>query len=227
MRRTTAITAAEPALHQVPEREPAEPPPPTADPGPTPDPRSDELLVRAVLAGAREDFEPLISRHQARVFATARRYARREDEVADIVQEVFLKAFERLPSFRFQAPFDHWLMRLAVRTCYDFLRAHQRKREFNFSDLSGEEEDWLERFRVDPESADDHANAARALVRRLMETLSPEFRLVIQLLEIEERSLREIHELTGWSIPLIKVRAFRARAAMRRALARLKPGKYL
>jgi RNA polymerase sigma-70 factor (ECF subfamily) len=60
-----------------------------------------------------------------------------------------------------------------------------------------------------------------------METLAPEFRLVIQLLEIEERSIKEIHEMTGWSVPLIKVRAFRARAAMRKALARLKPGKYL
>ena len=179
------------------------------------------------MAGDTQTFEELIRRHQPRVFATARRYARREDEVEDIVQEVFLKAFERLPGFRFEAPFEHWLMRVAVRTCYDFLRAHQRTREHTFADLTSEEEDWLERFRTDPDDAEERAAAARTLVRRLMETLPPDFRLVIQLLEIEERSIREIHELTGWSIPLIKVRAFRARAAMRKALARLKPGKYL
>jgi RNA polymerase sigma-70 factor (ECF subfamily) len=147
--------------------------------------------------------------------------------VEDIVQEVFLKAFERLPGFRFEAPFEHWLMRVAVRTCYDFLRAHQRTRESTFTDLTREEEDWLDRFRSEPDAADDRAAAAQALVRRLMDQLSPEFRLVIQLLEIEERSVKEIHQLTGWSIPLIKVRAFRARAAMRRALGRLKPEKYL
>lgn len=191
------------------------------------DPRSDEDLVRSVLAGATGDFEELIRRHQSRVFATARRYARRENEVADIVQEVFMKAFERLAGFRFEAPFDHWLMRVTVRTCYDFLRVHQRSREFSFTDLSPEENDWLERFRADPESADDRAAAARALVQRLMEVLPPQFRLVIQLLEIEERSVREIQELTGWSASLVKVRAFRARAAMRKALVRLKPGKYL
>lgn len=183
--------------------------------------------MRAVMAGETDAFEELIRRHQPRVFATARRYARREDEVEDIVQEVFLKAFERLPGFRFEAPFEHWLMRVAVRTCYDFLRVHQRTREHPFADLTAEEEDWLERFRTDPDDADERATAARALVRRLMETLPPEFRLVIQLLEIEERSIREIHALTGWSTPLIKVRAFRARAAMRKALGRLKPGKYL
>lgn len=183
--------------------------------------------MRSVLDGRTETFEILVRRHQARVFATARRYARRETEVEDIVQEVFLKSFERLPGFRFEAPFEHWLMRIAVRTCYDFLRSHQRTRESNFTDLTHEEEDWLERVRVDPDGADERAAAARTLVRRLMDTLPPEFRLVIQLLEIEERSIKEIHQLTGWSIPLIKVRAFRARAAMRKALGRLKPGKYL
>lgn len=180
-----------------------------------------------MIAGDNECFEELIRRHQPRVFATARRYARREDEVQDIVQEVFLKAFERLPGFRFEAPFEHWLMRVTIRTCYDFLRAHQRTRESNFTDLSREEEDWLDHHKSAPDSADDHSEAARSLVQRLMETLSPEFRLVIQLLEIEERSVKEIHEMTGWSIPLIKVRAFRARAAMRRAITRMKPEKYL
>lgn len=201
--------------------------PPPQDPGPPQDPRADADLVRAVLAGDTQAFEHLILRHQPRVFATARRYARRENEVEDIVQEVFLKAFERLPGFRFEAPFEHWLMRVTVRTCYDFLRAHQRTRESSFTDLTHEESDWLDRFRTDPDQADERADAARALVQRLMETLPPDFRLVIQLLEIEERSIKEIHDLTGWSIPLIKVRAFRARAAMRKALARLKPGKYL
>jgi RNA polymerase sigma-70 factor (ECF subfamily) len=202
-------------------------PPPTPPPSPGADPIPDAEIVRAVLEGRTEAFEELVRRHQPRVFATARRYARREDEVADIVQEVFLKAFERLPGFRFEAPFEHWLMRVAVRTCYDFLRAHQRTRESSFTDLTSEETDWLERFRVDPDEADERASAARSLVSRLMESLPPDFRLVIQLLEIEERSIKEIHEMTGWSIPLIKVRAFRARAVMRKALARLKPGKYL
>jgi RNA polymerase sigma-70 factor (ECF subfamily) len=204
-----------------------EPPAAAAPPAPVADPRPDEAIVRAVLSGQREEFEELVRRHQSRVFATARRYSRREDEVADIVQEVFMKAFERLPGFRFEAPFDHWLMRVAVRTCYDFLRAHRRTRESNFTDLTEEEEDWLDRFRVNPDQADERAEAARTLVHRLMETLPPHFRLVIQLLEIEERSVKEIHQLTGWSIPLIKVRAFRARAAMRKSLTRMKPGKYL
>jgi RNA polymerase sigma-70 factor (ECF subfamily) len=189
--------------------------------------RSEAELIAAVLRGDRASFEPLVVKYSPRVFATARRYARRDSEIEDIVQEVWLKAFDKLGSFRGEAPFEHWLMRMTVRTCYDFLRGHQRNREMAFSEISEPEDDWLDRFVADPGSASDEADAAKALIGRVLEKLSPEARLVIQLLEIEDRSVREIAELTGWSVPLVKVRAFRARAEMRKILARIAKDKYL
>ena len=189
--------------------------------------RTEPELIAAVRKGDAASFEPLVRRYSPRVFATARRYARRESEVANIVQEVWLKAFQKLKGFRGEAPFEHWLMRLAVRTCYDFLRAHQRNRETSFSELSEPESDWLERFVSQPDTAGEDAAAARQLVQRLLEQLSPPARLVITLLEIEERSVKEIARLTGWSVPLVKVRAFRARAEMRKLLARMAREKYL
>jgi RNA polymerase sigma-70 factor, ECF subfamily len=189
--------------------------------------RTEAELIAASLNGDTASFEPLVQKYSPRVFATVRRYARRESEVEDIAQEIWLKAFHKLGSFRGDAPFEHWLMRLAVRTCYDFLRAHQRNREATFSDLSEPENDWLERFAVQPESASEQVDAAKQLVARILEQLSPPARLVITLLEIEERSVKEISELTGWSVPLVKVRAFRARAEMRKILARLAKDKYL
>lgn len=189
--------------------------------------RSEAELIAAVLAGDAASFEPLVEKYSPRLFATARRYARRESEVEDIVQEIWLKAFNKLGSFRGDAPFEHWLMRLAVRTCFDFLRGHQRNREATFSDLTEPESDWLDRFVTQPESASENADAAKQLVARLLEQLSPPARLVITLLELEDRSVKEIAQLTGWSVPLVKVRAFRARAEMRKALARLTKEKYL
>jgi RNA polymerase sigma-70 factor (ECF subfamily) len=188
---------------------------------------TDAELIAAVLQGDPASFEPLITKYQPRVFATARRYARRESEVEDIVQEVFIKAFQKLAGFRGEAPFEHWLMRLAVRTCYDFLRAHQRNRETTFTELSQPETDWLNQFVVNPAAADEHAEAARQLIRRILDRLSPSARLVITLLEIEERTVKEIAETTGWSVPLVKVRAFRARAEMRKILARITKEKYM
>ncbi|HYV32204.1 MAG TPA: RNA polymerase sigma factor [Candidatus Binatia bacterium] len=188
---------------------------------------TDAELIAAVLQGDTTRFEPLIAKYSPRVFATARRYARRESEVEDIVQEVWFKAFQKLSSFRGEAPFEHWLMRLAVRTCYDFLRQHQRRREATFSELSDPENDWLDQFVAAPEEARDDAAAARELIERVLEMLPPAARLVITLLEIEERSVKEIAELTGWSVPLVKVRAFRARAEMRKCLERIAQEKYL
>jgi RNA polymerase sigma-70 factor (ECF subfamily) len=189
--------------------------------------RTEAELITAVLRGDAECFGPLVQKYSPRVFATARRYARRESEVEDIAQEVWMKAFQKLASFRGEAPFEHWLMRLTVRTCYDFLRSHQRKRELSFSDLSDSESDWLERFVGQSEQGTEHADAARQLIERILSQLTPAARLIITLLEIEERSVKEIAHLTGWSIPLVKVRAFRARAEMRKVLARLKKEKYL
>ena len=189
--------------------------------------RTEAELIAAVLKGDRASFEPLVLKYSPRVFATARRYARRESEVEDIAQEVWLKAFEKLKSFRGEAPFEHWLMRMTVRTCYDFLRGHQRNRESSFSDLSEPESDWLERFVTAPETASENADAARLLVGRVLERLPPQARLVITLLEIEDRSVKEISALTGWSVPLVKVRAFRARAEMRKIVSKMAKDKYL
>jgi len=189
--------------------------------------RTEPELIAAVLQGDAASFEPLVQKYSPRVFATARRYARREDEVADIAQEVWLKAFSKLGSFRAEAPFEHWLMRLTVRTCYDFLRGHQRNRESSFSELSEPETDWLERFVADPGSAAEDADAAKLLVARVLEKLPPPARLVITLLEIEDRSVKEIAELTGWSVALVKVRAFRARRQMRKILEKMTKDKYL
>jgi RNA polymerase sigma-70 factor, ECF subfamily len=184
-------------------------------------------LIAAVLKGDAASFEPLVQKHSPRVFATARRYARRESEVEDIVQEIWLKAFQKLKSFRGEAPFEHWLMRLAVRTCYDFLRGHQRNRETTFSELSEPETDWLDRFVNQPEAVSEDSEAARMLIQRVLEQLSPAARMVITLLEIEDRPVKEIARLTGWSVPLVKVRAFRARAEMRKILAKISREKYL
>ncbi|HSH94537.1 MAG TPA: RNA polymerase sigma factor [Roseimicrobium sp.] len=189
--------------------------------------QSDSELIAAVLKGDTASFELLVQKYQPRVFATARRYARRESEIEDIVQEIFIKAFQKLGSYRAEAPFEHWLMRLAVRVCYDFLRAHQRNRETNVTEMTSEENDWLERCVAHPESVTDESKAAKQLVDKVLSQLSPAARLVITLLEIEDRSVKEISELTGWSVPLVKVRAFRARAEMKKYLERIAREKYM
>jgi RNA polymerase sigma-70 factor (ECF subfamily) len=188
---------------------------------------TDSELIKAVLNGNVESFEILVKRYQPRVFATARRYARLDSEVEDIVQDVFIKAFQKLATFRGESPFEHWLMRLTVRTCYDHLRVHQRNREHAVSELTEEETSFIERHAHTPVENDHHAEAARELLEKVLSQISPSARLVIQLLEIEDKSMKEISALTGWSVPVVKIRAFRARAELKKVLARVAREKYL
>lgn len=188
---------------------------------------SDQQLVAEVLKGNRESFMPLVVRYQPRLFAMARRYMRREDEVEDVVQEILLKTFRKLDTYRHEAPFEHWLMRLAVRTCYDFLRKHQRNREHTATELGGEAEyDIFDQFGTD-NNAEIDRQAAKQLVDHMIADLPPEDQMVITMLELERKPVKEIAKLTGWSESLVKVRAFRARAKMRKMLASVMPEKYL
>lgn len=138
----------------------------------------------------------------------------------DLAQEVFLKLFARLDRYeaRQGVPFEHWVSRLAVRTCLDCLRSERRRPEVRQSDLPEEEQDWLEYLLVEqapaPESSD---FAAVEMLERLLATLAPEDRLVLRLLDLEQKSTVEISALTGWSRPAVKVRAFRARRRLRKA----------
>ena len=142
----------------------------------------------------------------------------RSDE-EDLAQEIFLKLFSRLDQYEARAgiPLEHWVSRLAVRTCFDALRAKGRRPEVRMGDLSEEQRAWLE-FMTAEESAppDSAAASALELVGRLLSQLPPDDRLVISLLDLEERSVKEIASITGWSVSLVKVRAFRARRKLRK-----------
>lgn len=175
-------------------------------------PSDDEALVAATLGGEEDAFAELVRRHKRRVFGTASRFARDAHQLDDICQEVFLRAFRNLAKFRGDAPFEHWLARITVSACYDFLRKERRVREHVSLDTH---ELPLYDTSLDAAIA---AGRARELVDFAMQRLSPDERLILTLAEIEERSVREIAELTGWSESNVKVRAFRARQSLKKVL---------
>ena len=188
---------------------------------PNEDLRPDEEIVAAVLGGDIESFEDLILRYQPRIFGMARKYFRNESDVEDLVQTIFTKTYKKLGSFKKTAPFEHWFMRLSVNTCYDALRRRTKHREQAVSDLIFEDESWQNRLDNIPDSEDQESlDKANELVHSVMEQISNKARIVLTMQELEGRSIKEISELTGWSISLVKVQAFRARKEMRAAVER-------
>ena len=140
----------------------------------------------------------------------------------DLVQEIFLKMFTRLDQYKGAVPFGHWVSRIAVTTCIDQLRAQKRRPEFRWADLSEKEAEVLDTVMTsDGQVAANDALASRELVYKLLGQLNAEDRLVLQLLDLEQRSVVEISEITGWNPSLVKVRAFRARGKLKKLFAEL------
>ncbi|HTZ18726.1 MAG TPA: RNA polymerase sigma factor [Dissulfurispiraceae bacterium] len=173
---------------------------------------TDERLVKASLSGDDEAFGELVRRYKQKIFRLASRFARGSDELDDICQEAFIKAYQNLGKFRGDAPFEHWMTKIAVNVCYDMLRRQSRKRDNVPWDSVA--------FSVGDPPASDTPSGEEAweILSQAMNRLRPKERLVITLLHLEEKSVRETATLTGWSEANVKVRAFRARKELRRIL---------
>jgi RNA polymerase sigma-70 factor (ECF subfamily) len=138
----------------------------------------------------------------------------------DLVQMIFIKVFHKLDQYAGRLPLEHWISRIAVNTCYNALKAEKIRPEWRLADFSENTAAGIEKLaatEIDTASNDD-VEVAKKLIAQLIAQLSPADRLVITLLHLEEKSVEEIHALTGWSRSVIKVRAFRARAKMKRML---------
>lgn len=169
-----------------------------------------EWVARAA-KGDEDAFVHLAIEYRPRIWSTASRFARSRPELEDLVQDLLVKIWKGLPTFRSDAPFENWIMTVTVRGCYDFLRKHRRRRETETIIDPQESPDPVD---SDSERASAQRDAWEA-VNLLLDRLDAKDRMVITLLDLEEHSVREIAELTGWSESNVKVRAHRARKKMR------------
>ena len=123
---------------------------------------------------------------------------------------------------------EGWLTRIATNTCLNMLRAAQRRPELLTADLSEDESDWLEK-KASEASGEQQPDVEQQVIvadlaERLLQTLPPEDRLALTMIDGEGASVNEVAQLTGWSESKVKVRAFRARKKAREALERLLGG---
>lgn len=182
---------------------------------------SDDLeIIRRVLQGEIDRFAQLIARYQQHVAKIANRHVP-SDRVAEVAHDVFVRAYSSLSSFSGQTPFEHWLSGIAVRTCYDFWRARRRE-ELPVSALATEHQVWMDHV-LAAESDEQFREQARRqeaseLLQWALGHLSAENRLVLTLVHLDGYSVREAADLLGWTVVNVKVRAHRARHALRELL---------
>ncbi|MEW6733045.1 MAG: sigma-70 family RNA polymerase sigma factor [Acidobacteriota bacterium] len=180
----------------------------------------DESLVAVACDGDEDAFKELFERHRRRIARIVGRFFNRPERVEEIVQEIFTKLYFALASFSPQRgrSFANWLSSIAINSCYDELRRIRRRRETAISEVNDEEIAWL-KARLQGSEDTEGALIARDLAGKLLARLKPEDRLILTLLDVEEMPVSEIAQTTGWSVSKVKVRVYRARAALRKILS--------
>jgi RNA polymerase sigma-70 factor (ECF subfamily) len=177
-------------------------------------------LIDRLHRGDQDAAVALVERLRPTILKCIRRRLPRWASEEDLVQSVFSKVFSRLHQFSGSVPLEHWVARIAINTSLNHIDYESVRPECRMSDLSEEQEAMLLNFASIRENCEcrDYAREAMEL---LLAQLKPEERMIIVLLHIEQRSTREISEITGMSISAVKVKAFRTRHKMQRIGRRL------
>lgn len=195
---------------------------------------ADADLARRGANGDETAFAEIMRRYSPRVFSFSSRFFRRYDLIEEAAQEVFLKAFTQLKNFEGRGSLEGWLTRITVTTCINILRATKPQNELTVSDLTDDETAWLENTLLNASSgghrSEEDKLIAADLVHRVLAALPAEDSLILQMLEGEGASIKEVAAAMNWSESKVKIKAFRARRKMREAVEKLlqaKDGKLL
>jgi len=173
---------------------------------------SDETVVKRCLAGERTAFEILFERYRQPVFSLALRYSGDADEAADLLQDIFLKVYERLHLFKFKSAFSTWLYRIAVNTSLDRRRWRKRREQ--------PPTDWREPPEIERPDKEVYQEQLRSSLNEALQELPEHFRLVVILKDMQDFAYDEIAAVLGITRGTVASRLNRGRKALRKILER-------
>ncbi len=182
---------------------------------------SDSELVAMAKAGDQDAFGLLIERHESKIYGLCLKMLGNPEDAEDVLQEVFLKAFQALPGFREEARFSTWLYRIAYNAC--LMRIRKKKIETVSLDRPLDvEEGHIERdvtdWSTDPRT-DVMSEELRSVLTRHINELSPDNRIVFVLRDVHGLSTDDTAGVLGLSVPAVKSRLHRARLYLRERLS--------
>ena len=170
---------------------------------------TDVADIERTLQGQGDAYGRLVARYQGEIGQWLWRFSRDRTVWEELVQSVFVEAYLHLSKFRREAPFLHWLRKIATRVGYHHWQTQARQRRRNVQPLA------IDPAIAAPEQDVSEQQDDAALLHVLLNELPPRDRLVLTMIHIEERSIAETAELVGWSQVMVKVQAFRARKKLK------------
>jgi RNA polymerase sigma-70 factor, ECF subfamily len=190
-------------------------------------PSTDAILLAGLRSGNQQAFEEMVRRFGGRLLATARQYLRSEADACDVLQDALLCAFKSIDTFKGDSQLSTWLHRILVNSALMHLRAKRRCAEADGGEIDG----LLPRFDTAGNWIDEGSHSApaqvlfeasetRAMVRRCIDLLPDNYRIVLILRDIEELATEEVASLLDVTPSNVKVRLHRARQALKALLER-------
>jgi RNA polymerase sigma-70 factor (ECF subfamily) len=192
--------------------------------GSSPDVATEQELVEQAKRGDTSAFAELVNRYERNIYRLARHITQNEDDAEDVLQETFLKAFANLDQFQGHSKFYTWLVRIAVNESLMKLRRRKADRSVSLDEPVETGEDSMPReiaaWEENPEQKYGRAEM-NAILSRAIDSLSPGFRTVFLLRDVEGFSTEETASALKLSIPAVKSRLLRARLQLREKLNRI------
>lgn len=187
------------------------------------DPISDDRLVELVLNGDNTAFAEIFEKYKRHVTRTVGRFFAERNEVEEHVQQAFVKAFTSIARYRGgeENSFAAWITRITVNVCYDEFRRRSRGGQSLFSEISSEEQDYVETVADGREPSAEQRTAARDIAHRVLSKIDPVDRVAMTLIYTEDRSLDEVSKMLGLTVTNLKSRLFRCRNQIRKRYSHL------
>jgi len=182
-----------------------------------------ELIERA-RSGDDGAFNQVVQAYRKRILGTIARLIGRPEDVEDVGQEVFLRLYFSLDQLRTAEVFEPWLYRLTVNAAYDYLRRQKRRPESRMSDLSEQQVMYADAAAGGKiRDEEERRTKIRELAQSLLEKVSEEDRALLVLKEVEGLTLKELEQIYKVNENALKVRLFRARQRVLKALESERP----
>lgn len=177
-------------------------------------------VVKLAQQGDKEAFSVLVRNYQNKVFGLAINIVRNHETADDLAQEIFIKAYQALPRFRFQSEFSTWLYQIAINHIRDHLRKHKKEKNDlrldEIPEISGEEKEASEQMANRQEE-----EYRKRLLREKLEEMPEKYRLILSLRDIQGLSYEEISKMLKLSAGTVDSRLHRARRLLRKKLAQV------
>lgn len=181
-----------------------------------------EALLAGVRSGREDSWRELVDLLSPQIFRIVRNQISQSADHEDVAQEVFTKIFLKFEQFAGLQDFRHWVSRITINTCYDWLRKKKARPLVSYADLGEQHAEIIERTLAGESDTPEFGRQLMIdLLHKLIATLKPREQIVIRLLDLEEKSVQDVCDLTGWGSSKVKVTAMRARRKLGEMLKEL------